>query len=43
MNFRVVVPARELPGLGYLRLEVSSERDGIPFHCFSNPVFLAWR
>ncbi len=43
MNFTLDEPARELPGLGYLRLEVSSERDGIPFHCFSNPVFLAWR
>jgi len=43
MNLTLDEPARDLPGQGYLRLEVSSDREGTPFHCFSNPVYLAWR
>ncbi len=43
MNLTLDESAPDLPGQGYLRLEVSSTRQDTPFHCFSNPIYLEWR
>jgi hypothetical protein len=42
MQLEMALPANELPGRGYLRLEVTSERDGHLYRCFTNPVYLNW-
>lgn len=39
--FRAEWTAEDLPPSGYLRLEISSQRAGCDYRCYSNPIFTA--